>query len=77
MEALIQKPKLAKLANKLLQDEKLASIPNLHVSPRREGMVDKEKNIGRWKVIEEVLRRRGFPTMDVKGYIKGEPRERL
>lgn len=37
--------------------------PNVMVLPRRETPVDKEKEIGRWKVIEQELIERGLPVL--------------
>ncbi|KAI7348696.1 hypothetical protein KC354_g13494 [Hortaea werneckii] len=54
----------AKLAHtKPLQ--KLATnpqIPNVTVHTRRQTPIDREKNVGRWKVIEEELVQRGLPV---------------
>ena len=36
---------------------------NVMVAPRRETPVDKEKEVGRWKVIERELRERGLPVL--------------
>lgn len=57
------KNKGAKIAEQLLKDEKLAAQANLLVLGRRETPVDKEKEVGRWKVIEEELRSRGLPVL--------------
>lgn len=37
--------------------------PNVMVLPRRETPVDKEKEVGRWKVIEQELIERGLPVL--------------
>lgn len=54
----------AKLAHtKPLQ--KLATnpqTPNVTVHTRRQTPIDREKNVGRWKVIEEELVQRGLPV---------------
>lgn len=57
------KNKGAKIAEQLLKDEKLAAQANLLVLGRRETPVDKEKEVGRWKVVEEELRSRGLPVL--------------
>ena len=47
----------------LLNNEKLGEHGNLLVFGRRETPVDKEKEVGRWKVIEEQLIERGLPVL--------------
>ena len=60
---LLAKPKPRKLADLLVkEDYGLASLPNVEVVPRRFTPIDKEKEIGRWKVIEKELVRRGLPV---------------
>ena len=46
-----------------MKKETLASLPNVRILPRRETPIDKEKRVGRWKVIEEELRDRGLPVL--------------
>lgn len=41
----------------------LIGLPNVQINPRRETPVDKEKNVGRWKVIEKQLRYKGLPVL--------------
>ena len=55
------KPKPKKLAEELLINEKITSLPNVRVSERKPSFVEKETEIGRWKVIEAELNRRGLP----------------
>lgn len=57
------KNKPAKIAEQLLMNETLAQQGNLLILGRRETPVDKEKEVGRWKVIEEELRARGLPVL--------------
>lgn len=57
------KRKPAKVAEQLLQNEELAKQSNLLILGRRETPVDKEKELGRWKVIERELRSRGLPVL--------------
>jgi len=40
--------------------------PNVMVLTRRETPVDKEKEVGRWKVIERELQARGLPVLGHK-----------
>ncbi|PGH33925.1 hypothetical protein GX50_03246 [[Emmonsia] crescens] len=58
----VSKPKPKKLAEHLLKDKRLTSLPNVKIMDRRYTPIDKEKEIGRWKVIEEELTRRGLPV---------------
>ncbi|KAG5301751.1 ribosomal subunit 39S superfamily domain-containing protein [Histoplasma ohiense] len=58
----VSKPKPKKLAEHLLKDERLTSLPNVKIMERRYTPIDKEKEIGRWKLIEEELTRRGLPV---------------
>lgn len=59
---LIRKPKPKKLADRLLGNEELVGLPNLHIRERRYTPIDREKEIGRWKVIEKELIRRNLPV---------------
>ncbi|KAI5303820.1 hypothetical protein KEM56_007159 [Ascosphaera pollenicola] len=54
-------PKPKKLVQNLLASEDLASLPNVKISPKKVSISDKESEIGRWKIIEEELARRGLP----------------
>lgn len=56
-------PKPKKLAEVLLADERLTSLPNVKISARKVGSIDRERESGRWKVIEEELVRRRLPVM--------------
>lgn len=56
-------PKPANLAERLRGDEVLAAQSNLLILGRRETPVDKEKEVGRWKIIEAELRSRGLPVL--------------
>lgn len=47
--------------------KQLVGLPNVRVMGRRETPVDKEKVVGRWKVIEAELKRRDLPVLG-KGY---------
>lgn len=55
-----EKPK--KLAELLLSNQELANLPNVKISDRKITMVDREREVGRWKVIEEELVERGITT---------------
>ncbi|MCJ1250805.1 hypothetical protein MMC30_008033 [Trapelia coarctata] len=55
----ILKPK--KLAEQLIT-QPVATMPNVEIFPRRHTPIDKEKEVGRWKVIERELQKRGLPV---------------
>jgi hypothetical protein len=57
------KPRPKNLAETLATKTELASLPNVKIMGRRETPVDKEKAVGRWKVIEAELRSRGLPVL--------------
>lgn len=59
---LTKKPKPKKLAEALLKREDLLEIPNLQIRDRRFTPIDEEKEVGRWKVIEKELEKRGLPV---------------
>jgi hypothetical protein len=58
-----QKPRPKNLYEKLIEKEGLTGQSNLMILPRRETPVDKEKEIGRWKLIEKELREKGLPVL--------------
>ena len=58
-----QKPKPKNLYEKLMEKQQLTGQSNLMILPRRETPVDKEKEVGRWKVIEKELIERGLPVL--------------
>ena len=58
---LIEKPKPKKLAERLLSRAELTTSPNVQIYGRRYTPIDKEKDVGRWKVIEKELYRRRLP----------------
>lgn len=58
-----QRPKPRTTYEELLRNEELTSQPNVVLLPRRETPVDKEKSVGRWKVIERELKNRGLPVL--------------
>ena len=57
-----QKPKPKKLAEILLARSDLISLPNVEVFDRRYTPIDREKEVGRWKIIEAELQKRGLPV---------------
>ncbi|KAK2788562.1 hypothetical protein FQN53_003413 [Emmonsiellopsis sp. PD_33] len=58
----VSKTKKKKIADELIADGRLASLPNVRIMDRRYTPIDKEMEIGRWKIIEEELERRGLPV---------------
>ncbi|KAL8831710.1 MAG: hypothetical protein Q9191_000720 [Dirinaria sp. TL-2023a] len=58
---LVRKPKPKKLAERLTANGELSNLPNVKLRERRWTPIDKEKEVGRWKVIEEELRKRDLP----------------
>lgn len=55
--------KPTKLAEGLMSDDKLAELPNIRIADHRVTFVHREREIGRWKVIEEELNERGLPPL--------------
>lgn len=51
------------LYEQLAADKKLTSLSNVSLAARRITPVDKEKKVGRWKLIEQELRRRDLPVL--------------
>lgn len=63
LERLSAPPKSKKLVEAIQRDRKFEKIPNVKVYNRRVTPVDKEKEVGRWKVIEYALHERGLPIV--------------
>lgn len=59
---LSRKPKPAKLFDELVQKDDLVNLPNVKVFDRRITPIDREKIVGRWKIIERELTSRGLPV---------------
>ena len=66
---LIEDDEPKKLAEQIEQDPKLAPLPNVKIHTKRISPIDKEKEVGRWKVIEQELMERGLP---VTGRLSGK-----
>lgn len=56
-------PKPKKLAEILVENEQLTTLPNVKVIPRRVTPIHKDLAVGRWKVIEKELLDRGLPVV--------------
>ncbi|KIW08499.1 uncharacterized protein PV09_01394 [Verruconis gallopava] len=63
-----EKPK--KLAERLMSNEELANLPNVKIADHRITFVHREREVGRWKVIEEELNERGIPALGTPGFKK-------
>lgn len=61
VDHLTEIPKPKKLAEQLVT-QPIAAMPNVEIFPRRHTPIDKEKELGRWKVIERELQKRGLPV---------------
>jgi len=69
---LVKKPKPKKLVEALFANEAV-DLPNVEIRERRYTPIDREKEIGRWKVIEQELEKRGLPVTG-KGFVAlGDP----
>lgn len=62
LAAATKAPKAQPLAEILAKVEGLQSLPNVKVHARKVGLIDKENAIGRWKLMEAELRKRGLPV---------------
>ena len=62
------KPEQKKLAQSLQEQEGIMGLANVKVYQRRVTPVDKEKALGRWKIIEKELFDRGLPATTSKRY---------
>lgn len=66
MALLVSKLAVAPKATRLAEDLSagpLPSLSNVRVMQRRETPIDKEKQVGRWKLIEDELVRRDLPVV--------------
>lgn len=70
LSVLVKPPPPKKLAELLERKGELPSLPNVKVYPRRVTPVDKEKMVGRWKVIVNELQKRDLPVIGTAGYSK-------
>ncbi|KAF9873425.1 hypothetical protein CkaCkLH20_09238 [Colletotrichum karsti] len=60
--AVVKPPKPAKVIEAIYAQGSLPELPNVKLSHRRITPIDKEKAVGRWKVIQEELEKRGLPV---------------
>jgi len=61
-DVLLRRPKPKKIAERLKTSTTLDSLPNVSIIDRRVTPIDREKRIGRWKLIEQELVDRGLPV---------------
>jgi len=62
LKILVRPSKPIKLVEEIQRRGELLALPNVTVYPRRVTVMDKERMVGRWKVIERELERRGLPV---------------
>ncbi|KAK0644196.1 hypothetical protein B0T16DRAFT_447920 [Cercophora newfieldiana] len=67
---IVKPPKAKKLVEDIKAKGDLLELPNVHVYPRRITPVDKQNMVGRWKIIERELQKRGLPVLGTGGYRK-------
>ncbi|KAK4643215.1 hypothetical protein QC761_403570 [Podospora bellae-mahoneyi] len=63
LKEIVKPPKAKKLAEEIENKQLFQSLPNVKMFARRVTPIDKEKMVGRWKVIREELERRGLPVI--------------
>ena len=62
LAALTAKPKDIKVADVLFDDNRLEGLNNVTIYDRRVNAVDKDQQLGRWKLIQRALEERGLPA---------------
>lgn len=72
-----KQPKPPKLAQLLSRRGDVQQLPNVKVHGRKIGPIDKEVAVGRWKVIEEELKKRNLPVTGTGGLSKNKERDWL
>lgn len=72
-----QADKPPKLAEILETQSELPKIPNVTLHDRKVGPIDKERAVGRWKIIEEELQKRGLPVSGSVDLPKNKERDWL
>lgn len=72
---LLVKPVPKKLVQDLKQNEQFQELANVKVHSRRITPIDKDKAVGRWKVIEQELTNRGLPVTRHSGRVKNVHQE--
>ncbi|VUC28579.1 unnamed protein product [Clonostachys rosea] len=75
LTTLFKQRKPSNLAEELLAKPEVTELPNVRVHSRKVGPIDKEIEIGRWKVIEEELKKRGLPVTGTDNLSGNKERE--
>lgn len=63
LKQLVEPPKPKKLAELMQTSGLFQDLPNVRVFPRRVTPIDKEKMVGRWKIIVKELEKRDLPVI--------------
>ncbi len=61
VQQLKRPPPPRRLVDILRADPRLTALPNVEIFDRRQTPIDRETELGRWKVIEQELARRELP----------------
>jgi Ribosomal subunit 39S len=72
---LTKPPKAKKLAEELISKGVLQELPNVRLYPRRVTPLDKERMVGRWKIITRELKKRELPIVGTGPYAKSVERK--
>ena len=59
---LARQPKPKNIAEALLSSNRVTELGNVQIFDRRYGPIDRETEMGRWKIITEELEKRGLPV---------------
>lgn len=59
---LVKKPKPKRIAEALQTANPVVQLPNVQILNRRHGPIDRDIELGRWKVIKKELEKRGLPA---------------
>ncbi|KAL2255255.1 hypothetical protein VTK26DRAFT_3749 [Humicola hyalothermophila] len=68
LKELVEPPKPKKLAELIEAKGVFKDLPNVRVFPRRVTPIDKEKMVGRWKIIVDELKKRELPVTGTGDY---------
>ena len=58
---LVKQPKPEKIAEVLRRSNPIVQLPNVQILNKRYGAIDRDHEVGRWKVIKKELEKRGLP----------------
>ena len=58
---LVKQPKPEKIAEVLQKSDPIIQLPNVQILNKRYGSIDRDVEVGRWKVIKKELEKRGLP----------------